>query len=501
MSEAPARPPAPRKRPADVLIPLLGALYMALLAFGAIMPPEYPFIGTRLYDLYAQALLDGRFDLPLMELRFEGHYTPDGTGYLYHGIGPVLARLPFADLAGLPAWWSTPLSIWFWSVLGNALYHRAFLSGLEASPAVDGVAGRLARTLLALLVWFGAPGLLLAANGSLFYEPVAMAYALGGGFVLLIVRAALGRIAIERALLPLAVLAGLTVHARPHLAVGYYAAVCLIAAIAFLRGGKAVRVRAVAALGVLGLFGGALLAINALRFDNAAVMHGSFDKSEVQYGMIYWGVEDAESERAEGFRRFGQFNAARVAPNGAMYIAALPYFGFTDSARKAVEALFRKAEPWTGHVRIEGPNVGTVFLWPLWMLLMAAGLRQRALWRMPALAGMAGAATGSLLLFAYATITLRYHVDMWPAIALPAAFGIGPVLARARASAPLRLLLMALLLLGIVMTATMVGRSRGMLAEAPGLWTPEFCRKLTAGKGFPPERGVQLCRTGTSQGN
>lgn len=83
--------------------------------------------------------------------------------------------------------------------------------------------------MLAVLVWFCAPGLLLTANGLLFVEPVAMAYALGGGIILIIARIEFGKIEPAKALVPLALLAGLVVHARPHLAVGYYAGVVLLA--------------------------------------------------------------------------------------------------------------------------------------------------------------------------------------------------------------------------------------------------------------------------------
>ena len=54
-----------RGHPFSLVITLAGAAYMAMLVFGLVLRPEAPFIGTRLYDVYARALLNGSFALPL----------------------------------------------------------------------------------------------------------------------------------------------------------------------------------------------------------------------------------------------------------------------------------------------------------------------------------------------------------------------------------------------------------------------------------------------------
>lgn len=481
-----------------LLFAALGAAVMAAFAFGLWSPPAHPYIGSRLYDFYAQALLQGRFDLPLRELRLEGHYTPGGTGYLYHGLGPLLIRLPFLPFVELPTWWLSPLTIWFWAVAGNACWHRAFVQALgRAGTGVPAAA----HALLALAVWFGSPGMFLVANGSVFYEPVAMAYGLGGGFALLLAKAVFGALPIERAVLPLAVLAGLVVHARPHLAVGYYAGVCLLAAWLALRGAGRARLRAAAAVLILGLFGAALLASNALRFRDAAVMHGTFGEGEVQYGMIYWGAEDADGWRARGFKEHGQFNALRILPNAMIYVLSPPYASFTEPAIHALEGANHALADWIGKVRVEIPRGGALFLWPAWMLLMAVGLFKRQLWRMPALAGMAAVSIGALLLLSYATITMRYHADLWPLVAFPALFGIGPaarwLLEAGGGRLAARVLLIVLVCAGIGVTTLVVARSRQFLLEAPGTlsapWSDEHCLKLTARKGFAEARGRALC--------
>lgn len=474
---------------------------MAALAFGLWSPPAYPYIGSQLYDFYAEALLSGRFDMPLRELRYEGHFAPDGTGYLYHGLGPLLTRLPFLPFVDLPTRWLAPLTIWLWAVAGTACYHRAFAFALGGAEA-KGTTGALVRHgLLALAVWFGSPGMFLAANGSVFYEPVAMAYGLGGGFLLLLAMTVFRSLPVARALLPLAVLAGLTLHARPHLAVGYYAGVCLLALWLVRRGDPGARARAAGAMIVLALFGGILLGSNALRFKDVAVMHGTFGDSDVQYGMVYWGAEPADGWRARGFREHGQFNALRVLPNAMVYVLSPPSGDLTQGAIRALHEAHRANAASIGLVRIEHPRGGALFLWPAWLVLMAVGLFQRSLWRMPGLAGAVAVAAGALLLLSYATITLRYHADLWPLVAFPALFGIGPLSRWISAPGHWRLvsraLFVGLLLAGVAVTTLIAARSRPVLIQKAGTlsapWSDGQCLALTSRKGFSPERGRELC--------
>jgi hypothetical protein len=499
---APARVASARE-PLAMLVVLLGAVWMAALAFQLLMPPPAPFIGSRLYDLYTLALLDGRFDLPLRELQLEGHYAPDGTGYLYHGLGPVLTRLPFAAFVDLPTWWIAPASIWFWAVLGNLFYHRAFFCAVAHSRLGQGGISSRVQILLAVLVWFAGPGALLAANGSVFYEPVAMAYAMAGGFVMLLVRALHAEIPLDRALLPMALFAGLALHARPSLAIGLYAACCLIGAMIAFRGTWTQRKRVAGAMALLGLFGAILLACNTARFGNPASMHGGFEDEEVQYGFVYWsefvygGASYDNDERTRSIRDDGKFSPVRIVPNLAMYMAALPTFPATTKARDAMERAFIALQPHTGYVRVENPNIGMLFLWPLPMLLAVFGLVQRRFWRGPALAGAIGLGGSAVLLLSYITITLRYHVDLWQALAFAALLGVAPVAERLtdrnRRHHMWCGLVIAFLLVGLAITAKTVGNSRRVLGGAQQ-WPKELCLQMTAQKGFTPARSEQLCR-------
>ena len=480
-----------------VLVAAFGAAFMAAISLNILFPAPAPFIGQHLYDLYAQALIGGHFDLPARELRYEGHFTPDGTGYLYYGLGPILTRLPFLPFVDLPTGWISALSIWFWAAIGNAAFHRAFWLGL-----VKGVDGEEnvsigASALLAVAAWFGTPGLLLVGGGAVFYEPISMAYAMSGGFVLVIAMVAYGKIALELAIVPLAILAGITVHARPHLAVGYYVAVCLIALTLVWRGGMTRWKAPAVAMIVLALFGAGLLLSNALRFGNGVTMHGSFTNGDVQYASIFWGQESKDGPRARAFTEHGQFNAYRVLPNVLVYYLSPPSDLGMEPAVEALDRLNRELIAPSDSVNIYQPKVGALFLWPVWMLLMVIGLGRKAFWRMPAAAGFVGAAIGSLFILSYLSVTLRYLAELWAMIALPAIFGIEAVSKRirenAKAAAVWRPVLAGCLVIGLFVTLQKTVHSHIMNLDPGGVWTEDFCLGLTAKKGFSPERGREIC--------
>jgi len=87
---AQSRPAFRALNPAAV-IALCGAALYALLLLQSTRMGLAPF-GYEFYDQVWLALLDGRLDLPARVLRLEGHYTPDGTAYFYHGLAPLVTR-------------------------------------------------------------------------------------------------------------------------------------------------------------------------------------------------------------------------------------------------------------------------------------------------------------------------------------------------------------------------------------------------------------------------
>lgn len=500
-SQQPGAPAAPRWSAAQTVafaIALAGATLMAAIASGSIYPVPHAYIGAHLYDVYAHALfVEGHWNLPMRDLKLEGHFTPDGNGYAYYGLTPLLTRLFFLPFVELPTHWISAFSIWFWAVLGNAAYHRAFWLALVHGAGGAGRVNGWASALLGCAVWFAAPGFVMSAGGSVFDEPVIAAYALVAGVVLLIAMVCFGRIELSRAIVPMAVLAGLTVHARPHLAVGLYLAISLMAAWLVLRRGKRQWRGAIIAMAIIGTFGAGLLASNTIRFGNPLTMHGGFAHEKVQYSAIFWGTESREGPRAAAFTKFGQFNASRIVPNAMLYLATPPSGMGFDKAVRSIEALHGTMLKRGDATTNAQPRVGVLLLWPGWVLLMMVGLFQRQTWQMPAVAGLAGVSAASLFMLGYMTIALRYHVDLWPLIALPALFGLAAVSRRSvadeREARSWRSMLLVLAVMGMFVTLNNTARLRAVHIDSDGVWSREYCVKLAQKKNFEPGRIKEIC--------
>jgi hypothetical protein len=489
-----------------VAIAMAGAMLMAAIASGYLYPVPTRFVGAHLYDLYAHALfVEGRWDLPMRDLKLEGHFSPDGTGYLYYGLLPLVTRLFLMPFVDLPTVWISAASMWFWAVLGNAAWHRAFWLAFAHGAGGAQRIGGWASALLASAIWFAGPGLLLAATAAVYDEPVAAAYATTGGFVLALAMVSFGKLPLERAIVLMAICAGLTVHARPHIAVGLYLAVCLIALALVLRGGFARWKGAVIAMTIMGAFGLALIAVNAVRFGNPATVHGGFADEDVQYSSIFWGIESKDSPRAVAFTQVGQFSASRIAPNALIYFASPPSDMGFNGAIQAIEAQHKKLLVRGDKTNITDPKVGTIILWPAWTILMLVGLFQRSAWHMPAAAGMIGVGASTVLLLCYMTITLRYHIDMWALLALPGLFGLAAIARKAvadeRQAHSWRLVLLVLATLGMFVTLQKTVHSRAMNSDPQGVWSREHCLELAANKGFAPPRAEQICATSSSMGD
>ncbi|MDJ0611788.1 MAG: hypothetical protein QNJ67_22640 [Kiloniellales bacterium] len=416
----------------SLAVAVLGALAYALIAFG-VGPFGNEAFGTDIYDLYYLAILEGRLDLPARVLRFEGHYAPDGKGYLYHGVAPLLTRFAFGWTVALPQASLAQVSVWLWAVLGTACYHLAFLTAADRAWAGDRGRRTFWAVILACAVWFAAPGILIAARPSLYHEPVAVAYAMAALFILLWVRAAAFHRPWRWVLVGLALCAAIALHARPNVAVGLYLGLVLAVGQAMLSDRRRALIPAALALALAGLSGAGFLAMNSARFGAPTEVDGQFDASRVQYGTVYWGQEEPDSPRATASKEHGRFNLRRVLPNLAFYSLDPPDYMQWSGLPDLVLAAYRRATlEDLGYIRIEPPRGGMLWLWAGWIFLAAA-----CPWRAPKpLLGLL-LATGvtAVLTLAYGTITLRYRFDIWPALAVLAIFGLPTVtawLARSR---------------------------------------------------------------------
>ncbi|SDH50816.1 hypothetical protein [Roseospirillum parvum] len=472
------------------------ALYLALLldAFGTLPGNGY---GAFLYNRYFLALLDGHFDVPVRVAAFEGHYDAAGRAYIYHGLAPLLTRalaFPFVDLTRVSLVVPT---IWLFTVLGTALYHR-LLVRLVRTHGPQGRAGRATLTTLAgLLVWLAGPGLLLAASDSFYHEPIAIAFCLTAGVIVLACRALLFRAPIPAIIVPLALCAGAAVHARPQVAIGLYVvAVGLMALHHARHGWRPGAGRSVAALLVLFAFGAALLAVNWARFGDPLLLHGSWDPAApLQYAPVYWHLEPADAPRVRTFLTHGQFELWRIGPNLVTYLADFPAY----AAR--LEAMYAALAEWTGHVRLEPRRMGLLFLGAAWLPVLGLALARGS---RPGPGGwvlLLGCAVPALFILAYPTVTVRYRVELWPpfiAFIALAAPGLLNWLGTARRGQRLGLGLavgLGLAASGLFGSATVYGY--GGYFQAGGVfsqWDRPFCLELARAKGFAAAEADRLCR-------
>lgn|GEM_PF-972738 len=496
----------------SLFIAALGAAFYGWVCFVVLPALDPPNFGTTIYDQAWLALMEGRLDLPARVLRFEGHYAPDGTGYLYHGAAPLITRAlaaPFIEIGSVSL---APWSIWLWAVVGTAFYHRAFLTAAAAPHAAGGQVGHTgqARALiwsavLAVTLWFGGPGLILASNISFYHEPIAVAYGLGGIALWLWGRSFRAGGPEAGALIGLAICAAVMVHARPHLAVALYVGVCLSLLWVLLRSGRRALVPVAVSFAILGAGGGSYLALNEARFGSPLQAHGSFDGEGVQYGLGFWGIVDPDEGGFNNFRNHGRFNPRRIPPNAMVYAASPPHpLGFFAPYYDGMQALhgaLTVERPRVGYVRLEPIHAGTFWIWTSGMIVALASVAAgRTAWiRMagPVLTGFIAAG----FILSYPTVTMRYHIDLWLAIAPFAFLGISAVfrhLARVRFARPAPLLLAAACATGIIFNVTMADVYRiGFQEHSGGFfgpWSEELCREKARDVGLAPDDIEVTCR-------
>jgi len=477
---------------------LLSAVFYGWIVFGVLLQSGAQHFGWSLYDEAFLALAAGELNVPARALGLEGHFRPDGTGYLYHGLAPLLTRLlaaPFVDLSITPL---APFSIWIWAVIGTAAYHRAFLMAARSVWPADGRNPEFWFVALGLAVWVGGPGLLLSSNLSLYQEPIAVAYAATGGVVWLWTRAALGHTSIKNVLIVMALLTAVCVHARPHVAVGLYLIVVLASLWSLKQNARATLLPTGVALVLLAMGGGSYLGYNTLRFADATTTHGTFEDSEVQHAVTFWGVDNPDSAGASAFVEHGRFNIRRVLPNGAFYLMQPPQALMPGVQSDAVRMHSAATQDAVGKIRIESPGAGLLALWTVWIVLAANAFVARRQTARPYAGLLLGTGAAALILCAYATITLRYHIDLWPFIAALALVGILKITPIIASHSPLRArgtLVIAAGLLGVTVNGTTANVYTSNFAKpAGGVWTYDTCAGFAEAKGFSTPRIGEICR-------
>lgn len=481
---------------------LAGLIIYAVFAFQIMPGPEYPPYGADIYDHYYLAILEGRLDVKAIILEYEGHYLPDGTGFLYHGMAPLLTRFLFGWLIEPTGIFYASFSVFLWSIIGTMFYHLAFHQ--VAKTKIEGFSKSKAGSLiLSLLVWFASPGILLSSNIAFYHEAISVAYAAAAVFVFVFIRYHYFNMPVARAIIIMALMAAVTVHARPNLAVGLYIGCCLLAAVGLYRAWRAQLLPVMVAMGILGISGFTYIGINALKFGNASITHGSFEKSELQYGTTFWrGESVGNSERAKAFVAHGKFNAKRILPNLTVYAFDPPwYLVGAEISNRLGDAYNAVIKPYLGYIRIEGPRTGIVFLWLAWFAIILAGAGHS-----PAIIGvgdrwilLVATGTAAILTLSYGTITLRYRADLWPFVASFAIFCLPTSILKLNQLRESLIRILIIIVVGISMQASL--KTAHMYSyffrEMPGTffetWTEDNCRSMALSKLIRASRADFIC--------
>jgi len=374
------------------------------------------------YNAYYQALIQGGFDVPMRVIGLEGHYAADGTTYVYYGALPAVLRgllAPFVDLSD-----HTVARLMVWAmVCASGLVMQGWLRGILGRYTAEGIPSALLFLGAVCAVWLASPLMILASNAAIFHEPVACGF-LASLLTLRLLNETTKHKHRHRwqKLLLAAIIAGVSVHARPHVAIGLYAAVGLMALVSCLSAVRVAQYRSARAyilpLVMLGLLGGSYLCLNSARFGNPLTWHGEQDGA-VTYGYVFLGVEAPDSPRFQARADDGAFNFKRILPNSIYYL--IGGWSLHDHVRQKLDL---------GFIRLESPHAPVLFLWLPWLICACWGLLylRRDLSRPASVLAYVAALVPFLLTLSYMTVTHRYKVELFPLIWLLALLGLGAMM-------------------------------------------------------------------------
>lgn len=375
--------------------------------------------GTLVYNYYYISLSQGQFDVPVQIIGFEGHYDASGRAFVYHGLAPLITRLfadPFVDLTKVSL---SPFTVWIFACAGTFAYNLAFVRVIGSSSDGAYRSNINLIPIVSVMVWFISPGLIIAANQSLYHEPIAVAYFTTACFITIITITAYEKGNWLNKIVPLSLIAGVTVFARPNVAVGLYAAVCLLMALCFTYHRRGAIKSILFGIGILGGCGSLFLAVNAIRFGNPLIVHGGLTVP-IDWGFDFFGLELLRSE-SEAFSEYGRFNLRRVIPNLLLYFGDIPNALIPDQAApgyyKSLHEIYANLTVNLGHIRNYQPAAGLAFIWMPWFAIICAGA---AAWRKPPVGILLAAFAAGIifvLIASFGTVTFRYRIELWPLIA------------------------------------------------------------------------------------
>ncbi|WP_189641573.1 hypothetical protein [Paramylibacter ulvae] len=410
-----------RNRVALIIGVTLGSVFYFYLAFMLENGTKYTQYGKLIYNYYFLSLLDGQLDIPAQIIGPEGHYDGIGRAFPYHGLAPIITRFvayPFIDLTKISI---STHTIYFFSVASAAIYTKFFLNGLNTNSSSDQRPNYFLVTMLYAGVWIASPTAMLVVNDSVYHEPIVMAYFFTGSFLLLVSTIDVNELPKMRLLLIIALCAGATVFARPHIAVGLYFGNVLLLGYLLLHHKSKVIIPVLCSFAILLVCGLALLGINMLRFGDPTRMHGALHQDTLEMGFVFFGFQPYDTPRNLAFAEHGRFNISRILPNFMLYFWDLPNIHITNSLnsfRVSLHEIYGVLTSNLGFIRNEIPTVGIFYLWMPWCATAILGVA--FIRKMNAIKYVMLTTTLIILLMisSYGTLTLRYRAELWPFIAV-----------------------------------------------------------------------------------
>jgi hypothetical protein len=481
------------------LVGLLGVVAYAILATGILAPDGTKMFGRFIYNYYFLSLIEGRFDVPLRIATLEGHYAPDGTSYIYHGVAPLVTRLlawPFVDLREVSL---ARMSVCFFAILGSIAYQitltRLVLAAEKLSPRMT----KMAIAFVGMAIWFAGPGLLLAANGSIYNEVFSIGYAAVAVWIGLMIHVAFLGGGISQVLIPAALCVTVLLHARVHVAVGLSLGSLVLGIVYLRQAGLAAlrdpRVWVAVALVMLSALG--FLGLNMARFGNPFQVSGTNSAVEniVQYGFAYWSSQLPSTPTLTAFED-GTFYWRRILPNLFLYAVDFPRTGLSN----VIMATYRDMTSGIGWIRVELPRIGFAWLWAPWLavVICAIGARQaRPISNTgAALALLVGGTATALFMLSYGTISLRYRVDVWPGLIALALCALPACLTAVAEGSLWRRVLLGLGLAGGVAMSLVTAAAYSKVNREQdlfSLWDRATCEEMVLAKGFKESDLDRLC--------
>lgn len=389
-----------------------GAIYAYLAFYLSYGKMEEQF-GRFIYNYYYLSLADGKFDIPARIIGLEGHYDANGRAFVYHGLAPVIIRFlasPFLDLTKVSL---APFTIWLFTTLGTIVYHSVFLRTLKTEESTS--SGKVKILVISIMVWFCSPGFILVINDSVYHEPIAIAYFTTAIFIALFAWGAISNGPWPKIIVGMAILAGITVFARPNIAIGLYVGVTILAAYLVYNYRHKSLPYVSSAMLILVAFGACILMVNLIRFGDVFRMHGTLGSDNLEMGFTFFGIQEETSPRNIAFATHGRFNLKRILPNLMLYIFDLP--NHTGSVfYSPLNKTYAYLTADVGFIRNELPHIGMLYIWAPWFALILTGIKQMK--SMPKMWWIILCVTTfiALLMASYGTITLRYRVEFWPLI-------------------------------------------------------------------------------------